>query len=114
MHLNETDGTTAGTFGTTTLLTGKWYHVAATWDGTTSLVYLDGYADSSPRTVSGTLPLDTRSLYMGGRIDGTDLVTGKLDDVRLYNYALTAAEVFNLRRINQARGMRIIKWVETQ
>jgi hypothetical protein len=114
MHLNETDGTTSGTFGSTTLATGKWHHVVATWDGATSLVYLDGYADSAPRAVSGTLPLDTRSIYMGGRIDGTDLVSGKLDDVRLYNYALTAAEVFNLRRINQARGIRIIKWVETQ
>jgi hypothetical protein len=114
MHLNETDGTSAGTFGMTALSTGKWHHVAATWDGTTSLVYLDGYADSGPRAISGALPLDTRSLYMGGRINVTDLVSGKLDDVRLYNYALTAAEVFNLRRINQARGMRIVKWVETQ
>jgi hypothetical protein len=42
------------------------------------------------------------------------LAVGKIDDVRLYNYALTAAEAFNLRRINQARGMKVIKWVETQ
>jgi len=27
---------------------------------------------------------------------------------------LTAAEIFNLRRINQPRGVKIIKWVETQ
>jgi hypothetical protein len=114
LHLNETDGTGAGTIGSTTLTLGQWHHVVATWDGTTAQVYLDGYADGSPRTVSGTLPLDTRSLFLGGRSGGTDLSTGKIDDVRLYNYALTAAEAFNLRRINQPRGMRIIKWVETQ
>jgi hypothetical protein len=114
LHLNEIDGTALGTFGSTTLTPGKWHHVAATWDGTTAYVYLDGYADSAGRAVSGMLPMDTRSLFIGGRIDGTDLVSGKIDDVRLYNYALTAAEIFNLGRINQPRGIRIIKWVESQ
>lgn len=115
LHLkNETDGTGAGTIGSTTLLPGEWYHVAGTWDGSNALVYLNGEVDSAPRAVAAPLPSDTRPLYMGGRVDGTDLMTGKIDDVRLYNYALTAEEIFNLRRIDQPRGMRVIKWVETQ
>ena len=113
LHLNETDATGAGTIGSSTLSLNKWCHVVATWDGTTANVYLDGYLDGT-RSVSGTLPLDARSLFIGGRTGGTDLAAGKIDDVRLYNYALTAAEAFNLRRINQPRGMRVIKWVETQ
>jgi hypothetical protein len=113
LHLNESDGTGVGTIGDSTLSLNKWQHVVATWDGSTAKVYLDGYLDGS-RSVAGPLPLDTQSLFIGGRSGGTDLATGKIDDVRLYNYALTAAEAFNLRRINQPRGMRIIKWAETQ
>jgi hypothetical protein len=113
LHLNETDATGAGTFGNTILTAARWYHVAATWDGTTAIVYVDGLADCSGRTVTGTLPLDTRTLFLGGR-SGTDLTDGTIDDVRLYNYALTPGEVLNLKRVNQPHGVRVIKWVETQ
>jgi hypothetical protein len=114
LHLQETDATGAGTTGNTTLSAGGWYHVAATWDGTTALVYLNGIVDCSARTVTGPLSTDTRTLFLGGRSGGTDLTDGRIDDVRLYNYALTADEVLNLKRINQPRGIKVIKWVETQ
>jgi hypothetical protein len=32
----------------------------------------------------------------------------------IFNYALTAAEVLNLKRAHQPRSVRVLKWVETQ
>ena len=42
--------------GDTTLSTGQWYHVAATWDGANVRIYLDGVLDNSPPDArSGTI-----------------------------------------------------------
>ena len=37
---------------------------------------------------------------------------GTIDDARVYNHAMNAEEVRNLKRTNQPRGVRVIKWVE--
>ena len=42
--------TAAGIRGNTVLATGQWYHVAATWDGTTVKIYVNGVLDNSPGT----------------------------------------------------------------
>jgi hypothetical protein len=59
------------------------------------------------------LGIDSRSLYLGGR-SGADFFDGALDDVRLYNYALTQNEISKLRGLNQPAGARVVKWVEIQ
>jgi Concanavalin A-like lectin/glucanases superfamily len=81
--------------GNTLLKTGEWYHVAATWDGSTARLYLNGQLDNTPAARSGAIPSDTRALYIGGR-PSTDYVDGMLYDVRLYNRALTQAEIAKL------------------
>lgn len=88
------DADTAGIRSNTVLSTGQWYHVAATWDGTTAKIYINGVLDaSSSRT--GTIGTDTRSLYIGGRSGNTDFFDGMLRDVRIYNRPLTASELVN-------------------
>jgi hypothetical protein len=69
----------------------EWVHVAATWDGSTIRLYVDGEladtetATSPPATGEG-------SLKMG--CDGPDgQFTGQIDEVRVYNRALNGAEV---------------------
>jgi len=90
--LDGTDG--AGIRSTTVLNTGQWYHVAATWDGATAKLYINGVLDSSTSR-GGTIGTDTRPLYIGGR-PGADFHDGMLREVRLYNRALTSAEVTRL------------------
>ncbi len=94
LYLDDGDG--SGFRGDTLLNTGQWYHIAATWDGTTVRIYVDGVLDNDPPdSRGGPIDTDTRAFYIGGR-SGTDLLDGILDDVRLYNRALSEAEIQNL------------------
>lgn len=95
-YLDDNDGN--GHRGNTVLSTGRWYHVAATWDGTTVRIYVNGILDKSPPdTDSGAIGTDARPLYIGGRASA-DYFDGSIDDVRLYDRALNAAEVAELAR----------------
>lgn len=108
------DGDDAGFRGDTVLQTGKWYHVAATWDGTNVMIYVNGKPD---RAVAGVraVPIgaDSRALYIGGRA-GADLFDGVIDDVRLYSYGMRESEINNLKGIGQPKGVRILVWKEIQ
>jgi hypothetical protein len=93
LYLDDGDG--SGYRGDTLLNTGQWYHVAATWDGTTARVYVDGVLDNDPPDLHGNnISTDTRAFYIGGR-SGADLLDGILDDIRIYNRALSEAEIKN-------------------
>ncbi|MCD4830861.1 MAG: prepilin-type N-terminal cleavage/methylation domain-containing protein [Anaerohalosphaeraceae bacterium] len=70
---------------------GKWHHIAAVRDGTTRKIYIDGQED-----VSGTYAPaigTTTGVLTISRIASFD---GRMDDVRLYNTALSAAEIAQL------------------
>ena len=58
----------------------NWHHIAGTYDGTNMQVYLDG-ASVGSQAASGTVEVVDAPLRMG-------LLSGQLDDVRLYNLAL--------------------------
>lgn len=84
--------------GLTPLTLDAWQHVAVTWDGITVRYYYQGNADGTGQC-TGPLPNNTNDLGLGGRppsfLSGIAqmLFSGGLDDVRLYNRALSAAEV---------------------
>jgi len=88
--LDGNDG--AGYRGNTVLSTGVWYHVAATWDGSTVRIYVNGVLNNTPAARTGTIGVDTRPAYIGGR-SGTDYFDGMIYDVRLYNRALSQADI---------------------
>ncbi|MCK5459678.1 LamG domain-containing protein, partial [Candidatus Parcubacteria bacterium] len=83
-----------------TLLTGTNYHVLATWDGSNTAanihIYVNGvevsYADTS--NGSGTATASTGKSIIGGRTyDNLRQIDGLIDDVRIYNRALSADEI---------------------
>jgi hypothetical protein len=86
------DNDPASIQGATLLNAGQWYHVAATWDGSTARLYLNGQLDNTPVSRSGSIPSDTRPVYIGGR-PATDFFDGMMYDVRMYSRALSAVEV---------------------
>ncbi|MEO2003638.1 MAG: LamG domain-containing protein [Candidatus Poribacteria bacterium] len=72
---------------------GVWYHYALTIDGTVTL-YLDGAVVAESNAVNDPLPeLGTPLLVGTGEGPGTWPLTGLVDEVFVYDRALSAAEV---------------------
>lgn len=67
---------------------GRWHHVTGTWDGVTQRLYIDGVEIAS-QVLSGVLG-NTLHVEMSS---GGEPFSGMLDDVRIYNRALTQEEV---------------------
>jgi hypothetical protein len=71
----------------------EWHHVAGVFDGTNIMIYLDGVLDVS---VATTEPIGTNALnlFIGDNPEATGRYwDGLIDDVRLYNQALTQEEI---------------------
>jgi hypothetical protein len=86
--------TTSGseTRGTAALATGTWSHLAGTYDGTTLRLYVNG-AQVSSKSVSGGLVNGTGPLHVGGNAVWAEWFSGQIDDLRIYNRALSATEL---------------------
>lgn len=84
------------TIGGTTLSTGVWYHVAATYDGTHCYVYLNGVSDSAGGTRAGTILNGATSVTIGiDQIPGTTgrYFNGAIDEPHVYSVALTPFQI---------------------
>jgi hypothetical protein len=87
--------TQAGAFNTldgAALAVGAWSHLAATYDGATYRLYINGSQVASV-AASGTIQTSTLPLFIGGNIPFGDFFEGVVDDVRIYNRALSAAQI---------------------
>jgi hypothetical protein len=79
--------------GTTKLALNTWAHVATTYDGATLRLYVNSVQVSS-LAVTGNMAATTNLLRIGGSPAlGAQYFTGLIDEVRIYNRALTAAEI---------------------
>ena len=74
------------------LALNAWTHLATTFDGTTLRLYKNGVLAGS-RAVSGAIPTSTGQLRIGGNSVWSEWFAGQIDDVRVYNRALSAAEL---------------------
>jgi hypothetical protein len=83
------------TLGTTTAVTGTWYHVCGVYNGSTGTLYVNGSAEGTPVTVSNKWAATSRTYIGASRWGGavTDYVPGTIDDVRIYSRALSAASI---------------------
>ncbi|MDI6777894.1 MAG: DUF2341 domain-containing protein [Patescibacteria group bacterium] len=79
------------------LQAGTWYHVAGVYNATAQTVTLYVNGIDKGGSVTGTIPSSiadsTGKLYIGDRTDPTNYYDGQIDDVRVYNYALTAEQI---------------------
>jgi chitodextrinase len=70
-----------------------WTHLAATYDGATLRLYVNGVQSASvPGT--GAMTSSTQPLRIGGN-SLSQWFRGRIDDVRIYNRALSASEITN-------------------
>jgi hypothetical protein len=79
------------------LTTETWYHVALTWDGGNYVVYVNG-EEKATGSYTGLDALNTVADIGndGNPGDRTEAFNGLLDDVRIYDRALSEAEVLEL------------------
>lgn len=77
----------------TTLNEQQWYHVAATYDGNTVRLYLNGkQVRTTNRT--GAINADSTPLTLGKRPGvNSNYFKGKIDEVRVFDVALTAQQL---------------------
>jgi len=85
-----------------------WYHLAATYDGDVLRAYRDGLLITSNSAPSGTPNAEGNSLKLGKHAAAAQYFTGTVDNVRVYDRALTEEE------IQQAmRGDPLVAWAPT-
>ena len=72
--------------------TNVWKLVTATYNGRDTKIYIDGSEVASNQT-EGSLGADLSNLYIGAFQTNTYSFNGAIDDVRIYNYSLSQAEI---------------------
>jgi hypothetical protein len=89
---------------------GEWHHIAGTYDGVTCQLYVDGLPWGNPTPATGVIaPMEAGGFLAIGSEDGRGMVScpncyddrrfhGDIDEVALYNRALTPQEVQALFR----------------
>ncbi len=80
--------------GTMPVADDNWHLIVGTFDGTSSKLYIDGVLDIQ-NTFGTALGKNTADVWIGNVRTGSNnrLYNGLMDDVRIYNYALTREDV---------------------
>jgi len=86
------NGSTSTFYAPSAIAVTTWTHLAMTYDGATARLYVNG-AQVSSMSVSGALQSTTTPLRIGGNVPYGEFFQGLIDEVRVYNRALSAAEI---------------------
>ncbi|MHB9024188.1 MAG: LamG-like jellyroll fold domain-containing protein [Armatimonadota bacterium] len=88
--------TPAGTVSTPKVLSaGRWVHVIAIYDAACGqqAIYVDGKCIVEEPVKSGVTITGTKPLRIGADTQGSSRFSGKVDEVRIYDYPLTDSEI---------------------
>jgi hypothetical protein len=85
-------GADRSTAATSPLPVNTWSHVAMTYDGAALKTYVNG-VEASTRAQTGNPPVTANALRIGGNTVWGEYFAGLIDEVRIYNRALTATEI---------------------
>jgi len=100
----NTYGTSDNTLGSNTSLTaGIWNHVVMVYDGATKKIYINGKLDAEEATTGSMAYIAGYNLFVGGYSIPAENFSGSIDEVKIYNYPLTAGEVQT--EYNRAAGL---------
>jgi outer membrane protein assembly factor BamB len=85
-------GSYADAVGTTALTANTWSYLTETYDGSTLKLYVNGTQVASVAH-TGAIASSTNALQIGGDTIYSQYFAGLIDEVRIYNVALSAAQV---------------------
>jgi PKD repeat protein len=85
-------GSNRTAIGTAALPANTWTYIASTYDGATVRLYLNG-AQVASTSITGSIATSTGALRIGGNSLWGEFFQGRIDEVRIYNRALTASEI---------------------
>ena len=89
--------------GNTVVDDDVWHHVAGVYDGVDLRVYVEGSLDKTPVSATGTVLDSNRPLGIGDYFPyPSEPAKGIIDELRIYNRALSAAEI---QRVMNMRGI---------
>lgn len=71
---------------------GTWHFLAGTWDGKTIKLYIDGELNAEMEC-AGKLSPNNGALFIGARGGTERFLNGALDEIKMYDYALTQEEL---------------------
>jgi hypothetical protein len=84
---------------------GVWHHVAGVYDGSMAYLYIDGVEDAQ-LAASGPIGINSDEVIIGGSFpslpSGYRQWEGMMDDVRVYDRALSQEEISDLAGVNYA------------
>ena len=83
---------TSALYGSASLPANTWSHLAATYDGSTLRLYINGIQVAS-RAQSGNIQTSSMPLGIGGDSHWGQYFQGLIDEVRIYDHALTQSEI---------------------
>jgi hypothetical protein len=86
----------------TTLRNGNWHHVSVVKQGTNLMIYYDGVLVLTRPNMGGVNPV-ARQLIVGSWVQPIENWEGSIDEVKVWNYAMTASEVQS-KRLCQPTG----------
>ena len=99
--------------------TNKWYHVVGTYDGKEMKIYVNGKLEGTSSVQSGVINYPDRIFFSMGayKDDNEDFVhNGMIDEVRLYDRALSQKEVSNNLKAEglavEAAGKLSLTWAQ--
>ncbi|MFC1677313.1 LamG-like jellyroll fold domain-containing protein [Planctomycetota bacterium] len=75
---------------------GQWAHIAATFSNGSMTVYTDGSQANTGTLSTTTVNTNTEPLAIGAEAGGQNGIIGSIDDVRIYNNVLSAADILTL------------------
>ena len=79
---------------------GQWHHIGLVWDGSHRHLYVDSTEVAKDADALDPLKSSDGGLHIGAGkgLEAASLWLGLIDEVRIYNQALSAAEIEELAR----------------
>jgi hypothetical protein len=85
-----------------TFTVGKWYHLVGVYNGSTMNFYINGTSVGTAAYTFGALSSPNGLFSIGGAGSSSNTFNGSIDDVRVYNTALSAQQIAQLYALGTA------------
>lgn len=109
LFISSTGASFATYYGSRTVVDSNWHHVAASFDGSTLIFWIDGTQDT-PLPASGSLRQSVGPLCVGSYNNfSSNGANGNIDEVRIWNIARSAAQIkedFHRHLLGSEAGLR--------